>query len=892
MANEELVQRGYLKTGKLKGEGYGDFEEVNIGATSVAELVSVGVAATVPESIDFPFTRKGPKKPGAAKPDRVFLRRTGGSLAPVAVAEYKAKKRFSASLLHAAAEQALYGAIALGVRVAIVTDGEKWHYIDVEGTVTGGKISYFAEHRDLNPAVLANLLAGDAAVAKDPKPLAEKVWQIIWHATKEEPKACLLTFIEIFVLKFLSDNLPSSQLADAHRFYELLLDPAEFKRKHGVTAIEYYVTTIRPQVKRLFPDKVVVGDAELARLFGLETLVSSTSIINGFAFLRSSSDQTLSSFNRVFREILDAFNTFGPLTTIDPEFKMRLYETFLRRSARQQKLGQFFTPRNIVRAMIHMARLGKLPQGSVVLDPAAGVGGFILEPLLIQDALPQNTRFEKGRALRRVRTVGVDVDPNTHILGKANMLLHLAEAVRDPKVTLTALNQAMAETFVLMNSNEALGALENPVRDAADVILTNPPYVTQGSRIYREEIANISGTRNGVDLRDYYEGSGLGLEALFVRYISGALRPGGRAFVIVPLGFLNRTEPGPKQRLLDECNVIGSIELPRSAFFNTAQPTNILILERRHTAKDARPDVFCALVGSIGETLDWRRTPTPEDNDLQAIADLFVAHSDGTNIRKKKNPRVKLVPADSFGKDNRWDVRRFWTDEELVDLGVREESVERLSFIEEASNQLQELLQELKAARDEIAKLTSAGSVRTVALSEEKLFSVRSGERVRTQDINENPGDVPVFSCFVEAHLTKGDVDADWLKKKGIPIETRPLVTVMANGAKAVGRVFVRREKKYTITDDVIAVEPLDATIDIDFLAIQLRSEIAKQNFVYEAKLFQGRVRELTVEMPVMASGKFDIKRQRDIASAVNRFDEIRQKLYSLGTWSREARIS
>lgn len=895
MPNEELVQRGYVATGKLKGTPFGDFEELNIGATSIAELVSVGVAATVPETLDYPFTNKKlPKKPSAAKPDRVFLRRTGSSLAPVAVAEHKAKKKLTTPQVAVAAEQALFNGIALGVRVAIVTDGERWKYLDVEASVQAGKLTYFSEARDFNPAVLKNLLAGDAAVAKDPKPLAETVWQIIWHATKEEPKSCLLTFVEIFVLKFLSDNLPSSHLAEAHRFYELLLDPAEFKKKHGTTAIEHYVSTIRPQIKRLFPDKVVVSDPDLPHLFGLETLVSSTSIINGFAFLKSS-EQTLVSFNRTFREILDAFNTFGPLTTIDPEFKMRLYETFLKRSARQQKLGQFFTPRNIVRPMIKMARLGKLPAGAVVLDPAAGVGGFVLEPLLIGEALPNNVQFEKGKAIRKVKTVGVDVDANTHILGKANMLLHLAEAVRDPKVTLPALNQAMAETFVLMHTNEALGALENPVRGQVDVLLTNPPYVTQGSKIYREEIANLQGTRNGLDLRDYYDGSGLGLESLFVRYISGALKPGGRGFVILPLGFLNRTEPGPKERLLNECNVIGSIELPRNAFFNTAQPTNILILERRHTEADARPDVFCAVVRSIGETLDWRRTPTPDDNDLDDIADLFVAWSDGK--KKKTNGLVKLVPATAFSKDDRWDVSRFWSEEELVELGVRESAVERVAFIEEATDQLTGLLTELEAARAEISKLTAAGEFRSVSLSDEQLFAVRSGDRIRNEDIRANPGDVPVYSCFIDAVLKKGDIDEKWLKAKKIPIETKPLVTIMANGAKAVGRVFVRRER-CAITDDVIIVEPKSPEIDLDFLAIKLRSEIARHNYVYEAKLFKGRVQELSVDIPIKAKSKgaegqsFDLQQQKAIASAINRFDEIRQKLYSLGKWSREVRIS
>lgn len=180
-------------------------------------------------------------------------------------------------------------------------------------------------------------------------------------------------------MKFLSDNLPIRVLPEAYRFYTLTADKQKFQNLHGVTAIEYYVEKIRPFIKGLFPDNTIAHDPAIGQVFGLQTVVSKTSVINGFAFLKSST-VSLSGFNRVFLEILSEFQKFGPLTSIDPEFKLRLYETFLRKSARQQKLGQFFTPRNVVRPIIKMAQLENLKNGSVVLDPAAGVGGFILEP--------------------------------------------------------------------------------------------------------------------------------------------------------------------------------------------------------------------------------------------------------------------------------------------------------------------------------------------------------------------------------------------------------------------------------------------------------------------------------------------------------------------------------
>jgi type I restriction enzyme M protein len=670
-----------MATGTLRGATYGSFEVLNLGSTRLDALIQAGLPVTLPDSHSFVCKEYSPPvSPSALKPDEVFLQRRNNLPVPVAVREHKRAGEFQGRSgprkLLGAQEQAVLSAHALGATIAIASDGHTTKYVDVADSLSEASIVEISEVRSLSPGVLQDLLAGTAGVAKDPTPLAERVWQLIWHATKAEPKECLLTFVEIFVLKFLSDNLPNSVLPADLSFYRLVGDPAQFKAATGVTEIEYYVNQIRPKIKSIFPDNTICDDTAIPQLFGMNTIVSKTSIINGFVFLQSG-NQTHESYNSTFRLVVDAFNAFGPLTRIDPEFKIRLYETFLRRSARQQRLGQFFTPRNVVRPMVRMAQLSNLESGSIVLDPAAGVGGFILEPLMWADALEGNLKIVSGKPIRRVRTIGLDVDSDLHILGKANMLLHLAELVRDPATTPSALNKAMAETFVLMDDDKTLGSLLQPAVNSVDVILTNPPYVTRGSAIYKETIRSVGGMRNGQLLKDYYDRAGLGVEALFLRYISGALKPGGRAFVVVPQGLLNRTEPGPKQQLLDECNLLASIQLPRNTFFNTAQKTYILVLEKRHTASDPRPDVVCGLARSIGETLDWRRTPTPDDNDLADIAETFVARAMGKSA--KALPVVKIVDPSRFGPDDRWDVVRFWTDDEMVALGESASPVARLN---------------------------------------------------------------------------------------------------------------------------------------------------------------------------------------------------------------------
>lgn len=257
MPSEELHQRGLLRDGKLKGVSFGNFEDINIGQTKLSALVSAGLDVVLPASVNFPFKKYAPpKKAKDAKPDRLFCIRTKNKLSVVAVAEHKAPSKFKGKdRLHLTAEQGIYSAAALGARIAIATDGTSEKYVDVTSSLRDGEVVFFDEKRSLNPAVLEDLLAGHVQ-ERDPGELSERVWQHIWHATKDEPKNCLLTFVELFVLKFLSDNLSTKYLPEAYRFYELLGDPKSFNDKHGKSQIEYYIEVIRPQIKKVFQDNI------------------------------------------------------------------------------------------------------------------------------------------------------------------------------------------------------------------------------------------------------------------------------------------------------------------------------------------------------------------------------------------------------------------------------------------------------------------------------------------------------------------------------------------------------------------------------------------------------------------------------------------------------------
>ncbi|MCT9868718.1 N-6 DNA methylase [Paenarthrobacter aurescens] len=912
MANEELQQREYLSTGSLKGDSFGRYESLNLGATNLTALVAAGLVEQLPAEFRFACSvYKRPARVASLKPDQIIMERIGSDVRVVAVHEHKPDGAFTGKTgltkLLGAQEQALVSADALGAKIAACSDGTVTTYVDVEASVSAQAIVlYEGTLSQFTDAEIDKIRARQQPNGKDPAELAESVWQLIWHASKAEPKECLLTFVELFVLKFLSDNLPLQVLPKDYSFAKLMEDPATFKTSTGVTQIEYYIRTIRPKIKSIFPDNTFSKDSVLKEIFGQAGTVSKTSIINGFVFLKSG-DKSADSWNSTFVAILNRFKEFGVLTNIDPEFKLRLYETFLKKSARQQQLGQFFTPRNIVKPIVDMSQMAKLPDGAVVLDPAAGVGGFVLEPLLWSSALAGNIKLKNGEHSRRVTTVGVDVDADLHILAKANMLLHLAEQVRDPSVSMQALNTAMADTFVLMDENKTLGSLLHPPRNAADLILTNPPYVTRGSAIYRDTLKSISGKKNGELLKDYYSRSGLGLEGLFLRYISGALKPGGRAFVIVPQGMLNRTEISLKSQVLQECNLIASLQLPRNAFFNTSQSTYLLVIEKRFTPQDERPKVFCAIVRSIGESLDARRLPTPSDNDLADISKIFI---DWTNEKQQSvSPVVKWALASEFSAESRWDVTRFWNDAELVKIGEAAAPVARENYLTETKVTLEELLQDLTDTQAELDDLMRGEHISLPLSDKAGHFVVRSGTRIKTVEIMQNPpldeGDrVTVYSCFKNEKTTKGDVSKKYLESRTVKrrnpetkkfepqpefyVEENRIVTVNANGS--VGWVFVR-EPGCLITDDVIAVEPVVEGISLDYLALALQKAASSGGFIYEAKLFAARVKELTVEIPVDENGDHDMEQQQKIAAATRRFQLLTTRIADLGRTAATSRF-
>ncbi|MCZ6819063.1 MAG: N-6 DNA methylase [Calditrichaeota bacterium] len=419
----------------------------------------------------------------------------------------------------------------------------------------------------------------------DPTPLAARLWQTIWVATGKSPVKCLYNVIELIIFKFLSDlNILSPDDAFQNIHKKSLSNPEE--------ALEFYAWNTRKKIWKLFPPSPTDG----------------TTIINGTIFVAEDGEPNLSQsilFQRSLGHLQKYGEEFGSLTKIDKQFKTKLYESFLQQEV--EALGQYFTPRKVIRSVIRMAAMDAPTfqfYGKRICDPFCGVGGFLLELLNMNESMMACYAPNVAANITPPFTLnGFDKgferdDERTIILAKANMLIYLAELLFKNPSCSKAFSATFNDTFKLFKDNlGTFGHIIDSEDEKYDFILSNPPYVTSGSSIIKEEIQKTPRTAKE------YPINAMGLEGLSLEWIVKSLRKGGQAYVIIPDGILGRVgDKKLRNYILSECYLDAIVSLPERTFFSNNEHTYILAITKKNSPSDVqvRP-VFTYLISEIGE---------------------------------------------------------------------------------------------------------------------------------------------------------------------------------------------------------------------------------------------------------------------------------------------------
>jgi type I restriction enzyme M protein len=301
--------------------------------------------------------------------------------------------------------------------------------------------------------------------------------------------------------------------------------------------------------------------------------------------------------------------------------------------------GEFYTPRAVVRFMVEVTD-PKL--GEVVLDPASGTGGFLVEGF--KHLEKQVKTVADRKRLQTDSIFGCEPKSLPYLLCQMNLLLHGLDAPQiDPDNALR---------FKLSEIGE---------KQRVDVILTNPPF---GG----EEEKGIQG--NFPDDRQTSETALLFLQLIMrklKRQPTSAKRP-ARAAVVVPNGTLfgDGVCARIKEELLKDFNLHTIVRLPNGVFAPyTTIPTNILFFDRSGPTKDVwyyeqplpegrknytktQPMQFDELRDCIAW---WSKRKESDQAWIVPAKDLLEANG---NL-DRKNPRAKVdfehLPPDQLADD-------------------------------------------------------------------------------------------------------------------------------------------------------------------------------------------------------------------------------------------------
>jgi len=169
------------------------------------------------------------------------------------------------------------------------------------------------------------------------------------------------------------------------------------------------------------------------------------------------------------------------LSNIDEDLNGRMFEIFLRAAVRGRELGQYFTPRDVVKFMVKLAQPN---EHTKVIDACCGSGGFLIESLAyMANNLPKNiSEQKKDELLKKIREdliIGVDKEEKVSRLARINMYVH-----KDRSSKIFRLKDALDKnldidpTLTEEEQQQYLEAKETLVDNSFQIVLTNPPFAS------------------------------------------------------------------------------------------------------------------------------------------------------------------------------------------------------------------------------------------------------------------------------------------------------------------------------------------------------------------------------------------------------------------------------
>lgn len=417
------------------------------------------------------------------------------------------------------------------------------------------------------------------------------------------------------------------------------------------------------------------------------------------------------TFLKVVKE-LEAYN----LSDTDDDIKGVAFEEFLSKTFRGKGLGQFFTPRTIVKFITDILD----PQeGELICDPCCGSGGFLIyafeyiKARIEKDIENAKTNI-KQQLLQRLQGLEklneadyekIENEVNTEI----ETVFTAINRDLDNKTKGTRLHQLsfeciygtdkearsarMAKMNMIMHGDGHGGVHQyeglanvNGISDSKfDVILTNPPF---GSRVAKDVIhpnfTHLSPNDEHYYLAKHFDVSEYSTlkEVMFADRCLNLLKAGGRMGIVLPEGFLNNSQlQNAREYFEGRAKILLIVSIPQDVFIAagaTVKPS--LVFLRKFT--DAEEAQYNNEVQKATQEIDLKYAP-----DIALIEESIKKAQD-----ELKHQKAILEQHQFYFKQYKFSKKQ------------KEEQMEFVnSSILRAKNELDEVKREAKKQLAEIA---------------------------------------------------------------------------------------------------------------------------------------------------------------------------------------------
>ncbi len=319
---------------------------------------------------------------------------------------------------------------------------------------------------------------------------------------------------------------------------------------------------------------------------------------------------------RVLASVVDQLDS---IDMTDTDTKGDLYEYMLGKIATAGQNGQFRTPRHIIKLMVDM--VAPTPK-DIICDPACGTAGFLVAASEYLVEHHSDVIYRDAVSRRRFNEAtfhGYDFDSTMLRIGSMNMLLH---GVENPDI----------------RYKDSLAQSDEDDAEKFSLVLANPPFA--GSLDYEstaKDLLQIVKTRK--------------TELLFLALFLRLLRVGGRAAVIVPDGVLfgsSKAHMKLRQMLVEDQKLDAVVSMPSGVFKPYAGVSTAIVLFTK-TNSGGTEDVWFYDMQSDGYSLDDKRTPEPDKNDLPEILARWRDRDEEEG--RARTEQSFLVPASEIAKN-------------------------------------------------------------------------------------------------------------------------------------------------------------------------------------------------------------------------------------------------